>query len=324
MRYIKRPDGKFNGSIGDGRDRTPVSAHTLLTPEQDATDTVDLSAAVARLRTPDPLHQLQANLHAHGLPDRDVRAVLAKVSAELDSDGQFCTTPDAWDPTPPEAVNMLRHGHLDAYEALTQGVDDSARYARIRALLTDLELAHPDSAEPVLAFLEQVTVTRDGKATQGDLEPVITDGMLAQHGHVFLATVDDDFVVRPGLPVTVADLREFLHAHREDRTLRTLEELTLATYLKGPASLHRRAWALQHDALARDILTRSITMDDLAVYQALALTYSGGVSQDADFDTVWEPAVSHDTVLPEVRDWVTAHGFTGADDTFGSWVLTGA
>jgi hypothetical protein len=323
-RFIRKSDGsgRLAGSIGSGRDTVPsAAAHAPAGAGATVRPAASLGPVVDEFRVGPRARrgQLAGALWSAGLTEPQQLEVLGYVDRRLDGDGMFAVHTDASIPTPAAAADALRHGHVDVYEALCDGIDAASRSAHADAACGPVAAAYPAAAGPVRAFLDAVAVTRTPHSRLGMVDPVAGDGPLSWQGHAFAARVGDDFRIRPGLPATVADVRGLLERTRDDAVIRTFDDLVTATYLRGPVALSSGRWEVDRPAVAAGIVSASFEMEEESAYQALALAYSGGRSQDSGFDADWAPApgASRAEVPDAVREWLLASG--RHDDGFGAW-----
>ncbi|MDQ1249632.1 MAG: hypothetical protein QG597_4008 [Actinomycetota bacterium] len=326
------------GSIGAGRDTVPTPVHRMPVTEATrvADDQVAISTALSLVRgrrcacgSTDTAHvcptraRMVLTTLRTALAGRvsDPDAVIRSVQGLLDDDGAFPVHVDAWEPTSTVAIDALRRGHIDVYEALAAGADAAAADAAAYRAAWEVDDAHPGTAIDVNKALQSLAVVREGTASHGVFESLVTEGMLSRTSHPFLLRVDSDFRIRGALPVTVAQFRDFMASAGPDRRIASLSDLALATYATGDLRLDRGAWTFDTDAVAHDTVAQSLEMEDEAVYQALALVYSSGRSGDGAFQAGWSPTDPHAQVPAAVREWLDWRGRTNPDDAFGRWAM---
>lgn len=314
--HPRTEDGRFTLKP-TGRDHVPGT--TLISPpavNQPNTSPQWSLVAQSLGERSDAYHQLHADLATSGLDIKQQKEVMVDIRALMDGQDTYTVLTPLWEPTPPQAIEALRDGNLDVYKALTSGVDETHRIRTVNDISWEYENTWPNSGAPVNRFLQAVSHTTVHKSEQGDLEDVhLFAGQT--HGHPFRARVGYDYRIQQGRTTTVADVRGLLERTKDDRTLRSFDDLITACYLTGPVSLKSGTWTIDSTTVASDIFTESFDMEEEAVYQAYALTYSNGTSLDSGWDSEWSPHNPHEPVIPACQEWLQMTGRTTSG--FGAW-----
>ncbi len=296
--------GYFGGSVGPGA-VAPTAA-----PASTTTTGVDIESRKPILPSI-PVSGMSEAFRAHGVSD-PVAAADYLSQEYLSETGHLEIPPPMWEPAPEMATKALLYGSRDLYEIDTDSTQELFAHDTIYEAVTDIESRFPGSHDCAHSIL----FSRLTYVDAFDSRPVHPEGKYSLVSHEFMWRMDSDSLTyEPGPPTTVGEVDEMIT--REDKCLRSVRDVGVASSLRGDVSLHSGTWAFDHERLTDEAMTAEMDADTR--YQLLAVIYSDGASTNAGFDSVWSPGKTAPQPGSKVSNWVQSQGFDTDWYAFGSW-----